>query len=181
MAQARKAAAAAPQPKTDQWTVLDRNAINQPRIHKVKGQAIAFKPGQRVSLDSHVAAAFLSSASFEVLNENGDKVSSLPKQSVSQAGVSGGINLEPGQVIASLDELTKEALIARAARIPGGERLNARSSRNDVLAFLQDSDHSTYRAAQSDEPVDDVDVEEIDDEGVKKMLGDGADGDVDFS
>ena len=168
-----KAKAASATENQGMWSVLDKVAKGGPRTHTVNGEAITLKPGEQKYLPPGVAAKFLSSDSFTVRNEEGDVVSSLSKSGVNQAGQVKKFDLGPDEVVASLEELTKDALLGRAARFPGGERLS-KAKREDLITFIQNARENGVgeMPASSDMSVAEgsVEVDEMDPNAVDRMF-----------
>lgn len=118
--------------------VRDLNAIDAPRTHDLTDQdgrvtAYTFHPRQHTAVPLTVATRWLvGNNGFEVLGPDG-QVLKLVQQPQDAAG-GRGLVLRPDQVIASLDELTQDALIARAAA-KGGKFTKA-SGKKAVVEFL---------------------------------------------
>lgn len=166
------------------WGVLDTLATKGPRIHMpVAGQTYELKSNAFTEMPASHAAKFLSDPSFLVVDETGTRQNSLPRSQSAQAGQAPGLRLGPGETIASLDELTAQALLARAVRLPGGEKFTAKTKRDTLQRFLLDAQTSgTARAsggsAAPEEPAGDLIADDEDEEAAgaemaAKMLGDG--------
>ena len=93
-----------------------------------------FQYGKRREMPFGHAMKFLVDDAFEVTDEGGKRYMPIPKP---EKGGAGGLVLKPGEVVARLDELLKDALHARCAMAPGGESVPARASREDMIGFLE--------------------------------------------
>lgn len=170
---ASKAKAATTADNQGMWSVKDKVAKTVARVHTVNGEAITLKPNEQKYLPPGVAAKFLSSDSFEVRNEEGDIVASLSKSGVNQAGQIKKIDLGADEVVASLDELTKDALLGRAARFPGGERLS-KAKREDLIDFIKSARENGVgempASGDSSAAEGSVEVDEMDPNAVDRMF-----------
>lgn len=146
------------------WTVHDLNARRRDkitgkeigRVHEdrtgVVHELFASKGKQMTSAQ---ARTFLMPG-FKVLNEKGEEVQNIPDEALKKAGEVPKI--EVGQSVAWYEELTTQALLARCARRPGGERFNQKTARQVLIDFLHDRATADVakpsRKAASNEPAD---------------------------
>lgn len=152
--------------KPGNWGVKDKNARMGARVHEpVLGVTYALTAAEFTSMPAAHAAKFLLDPSFLVVDEEGAERHTLPQEKPAQQGGATPA-LAPGQVIASLDELETKALFARAVRLPGGEKFNAKTKKTVLVDFLLSAGSAASLRAEPDEaPAGDDDVEvEIDDE-----------------
>lgn len=117
------------------------------------------------------ALVFLRDPNFRVLDEHGLEIKPLPV--IDRNPASGGILLRPGQVIATLDELTDSALSARCAAYPGSDGMLQQGNRDVIIKFILDTERQrAMRAAQTSRPggseFDDGD--DMPEEQVSRML-----------
>ena len=118
--------------------VKDLNALTDARRHDLiepdgSVKAYEFMPGRYTAVPLTVATRYLvGNSGFEVKGPDG-QILKLVQQPQDAAG-GRGLVLRPDQVIASLDELTQDALIARAA-VLGGKFTKA-SGKKAVVEFL---------------------------------------------
>jgi hypothetical protein len=156
------------------WAVLDTRAVNKLREHlPVAGFAYKLSASQKTFMPQEHAVVFLRSKSFVVFNEMGERVASMPEASAERAGVTRPV-LAPGEVIANLDELTDNALLARCKMRPGGERLKAKTARKKLIEFLLDSESTSKKTEAED---GDSEIEDMDDDDARKMLENSETGD----
>jgi predicted peroxiredoxin len=132
-------------PETKQWTVLDLNAKAAPRIHEIpiktddSGEVVITKSytlnaDTATAMDEEHAMFFLKDPAFIVCNEKGDRVEPVTKRE----GGTGGFELGADEVIASYEELSKEALFKRCKVIAGSEYIKeTRTAKGDMIAFLK--------------------------------------------
>ena len=158
MAQPKKKAA-----DPDTWTVVDTNAAKlplkpdgteqgRPHIARSGVQYMLFSQ-TATEMPSSDALTFLCAESFIVRNEDGERVQPMPpKAAANPAQV---IDLEPGQAICFIEELTDTALLSRAKQRPGGERFNAKTGRKTLLEFLHGISGHKHRALNTEASVAD--------------------------
>lgn len=116
--------------------VLDDDGNPKPRVHEaVKGKMYSLRFDQDTFMPEEHARKFLKDASFEVTDAEGDIVAPLSSQSLSRRMPDA---LAPGVVIASLEELTLEALLTRAAQRPRTPKFTAETKRDLIISFLYD-------------------------------------------
>ncbi|WOF74139.1 hypothetical protein QMT40_001786 [Parvibaculaceae bacterium PLY_AMNH_Bact1] len=100
---------------------------------------ITFKYDTPRELPFALAIKFLKTPSFVCTDEEGTPIpfDGIPKQPGElQAGEE--LQLQPNEVVAKLDELTVDALVLRANVLPDGEKLNKRSGKDNLIAFIVD-------------------------------------------
>ena len=125
------------------WGVRDSNAREldadgnlKPRIHEAgKGRVYALYFDRDTFMPEEHARKFLKDVSWEVTDAEGDIVAPLARQSLSRRMPDA---LAPGVVIASLEELTQEALLTRAAQRPRTPKFTAETKRDLIISFLYD-------------------------------------------
>jgi hypothetical protein len=139
--QARKAG-------SEKFLVTDLNASSRsgPRVHEMPEkqrfpngktetviERFTFNPGEATEMPRDMALRFAKAdPSFEVRTPDGNKIK--PVDALTESGDK--IALEPGQVIAAIEDLTDEALIERAKKLPGAEDMPANPKRDDLIAFV---------------------------------------------
>lgn len=101
--------------------------------------------------DEHGRRFAAADPAFIVIDEKGGRV--MPKKAESGEGQ---FVLQPGEVVAHLEELTNAALAERARRINGGEKFNQSTKKADLVAFLIENNEVA--------PISDPGVEEDDGE-----------------
>lgn len=146
------------------WSVLDKNATMGARRHQaVSGVHYDLHASKKTYMPAKDAATFLRDSSFEVYNEDGVRMAhTAPKPDGHQ-----GITLQPGQVIANLEELTATALLVRAHQTPGGEGFQANAKKADLVEFLTTVDTAQAPAAKrrqaagDAEGIEDVAADEV--------------------
>lgn len=90
--------------------------------------------GACLNLPIDIALKFLKDEAFEVVDpDTGSKYDPTPKQP-DAAGAS--FELGPDEVVAKLDELTREALFIRAKQLPGSDDLKPNSPKEKLVAFM---------------------------------------------
>jgi hypothetical protein len=146
--------------------VIDSAAKTGPRTHLMPNE-----PGTRDSIYTfpdwqtaievpiHHAMMFAQAADFEVYDADGKP---LVMRNLDGVGGTGKLVLRPDETIARLDELSREALIDRAKRLPGGDKI-ARMKREDMLAALLSANKPDLRIEEED--ADDLVEPDKDDEG----------------
>ena len=127
------------------WGVIDLNAIKGPRSHEIpiktgmSGEVLMTRTYKLESDKPHAMEAehamfFLKDASFVVLNQAGEIVTPVP---VKDGGL-GGFQLGENEVIATYDEVSKEALYKRCKIIPGSEHIKeTRTPKEEMITFLK--------------------------------------------
>jgi hypothetical protein len=163
------------------WQVFDLNQQgpeNPPRHHEVGGKSWPLYRDRPTLLPPHLAAIFQRDPAFRVLDENGQEQVTLPDAENIDAAKRRP-HLNPGETIAKFEELTSNALLARAALRPGGSGFTAKSKRADMIGFLTDApmvselrEHEKARGSGSEAGVV-PGSEELSDADTKKMLEGG--------
>jgi hypothetical protein len=160
------------QSQAGDWQVRDLNAKNGIRYHEpVVGQVVGLSAKEWTSVPENIARKFLVDPAFEVLNEDGQPVASMPDQA-KERGQAGNVRLKNDEVIARLDELNRDALMARAARIPGGEKFNRNTKRETLIDWLKNQD----KPARAGDDLADEDVEGMAPEEAAAAMGNSANG-----
>ena len=153
--------------KAGQWSVRDRNARGRPRTHEpVQGTTYELYAEKFTPMPQAHAVVFLGDESFDVRNSDNEDVASLPKPP--DAHDLGEFRLNPGQVVANLQELSRDSLLVRAQRLPGGEQFKANAKIEDLIAFLLQEPEAQMAALREDDG-----TEDMSDEDAAKMLGGG--------
>ncbi len=121
--------------KSSMWGVKDLNARVAPRVHEAApGVTYSLKADEFMPMPAAHAAAFLKDPAFMVVNADGEPVSTVASAAFDEAGKT-RVELEPGQVIANIEELTVASLLARA-RAAGGDSFSEHTKRATLVAFL---------------------------------------------
>lgn len=112
--------------------VRDRSAVRGPRTHRVNGTDYTFKPGDVLEIPHADAMRML------VNGEGGFQVSTLDGVEIElpKAGARPAVHLRADQTVAQYSELTRDALLARAKRYPGGEKFHKRTAQETIEVFL---------------------------------------------
>ena len=133
--------------------VIDRAAMMGPRTHHMPNE-----PGTRdsqyvfpdwqtaIEVPIHHAMMFAQAPDFEVYDQDGKP---LTMRNLEGVGGTGKLVLRPDETIARLDELSREALIDRAKRLPGGDKIS-RMKREDMLAALLAANKPDLRVEEED-------------------------------
>lgn len=117
--------------------VKDLNATTDARRHDLldaDGKIVSFDfmPNRYTAVPLTMATRFLvGNSGFEVLGPDGQVLRLMAQP---QTGAGPGIVLRPDQVIASLDELTLDALVTRA--VAKGGKFTKASGKKAVVEFL---------------------------------------------
>lgn len=141
---------------TDTNCFADPESPNHVRSHQIPFDGIiktfTFHYGKSLEMPFAHAMKFLVDEAFQVSDETGKLYKPVPKAETDGAQ---GLVLRQGQVIARLDELLKDALLARCAIAPGGEAIKSRASREEMIEFLEGIDAETLAAnTEADEGVE---------------------------
>lgn len=154
------------------WGVKDKNHRpgNPPRVHEpVLGHSYPLTHDAFTMMPAAHAVHFLGDPAFEVINEDAVKVAPIPKGKTSKGEE---YRPAPGQVVAALEELTTDALLARAQLTPGGERLTKRNGREPIIKFIIDAQMAVAEGRTpgraSAPPTGDAD--EMDDDALAKLM-----------
>lgn len=151
------------------YKVIDTSATNEAptRVHDIfyngKTERITFKAGEPTELPQGLAMKF-NQDGFIVIDENGETY----KPPVAKSEVVTK-HLNDGEVVARLDELTIEALMARAALLPGGEKV--KKSKKELVEFLTTSKPSKPTPGEAPRgTAGKEELSEISDDTMKKMF-----------
>ena len=151
--------------------VVDPSSIDPnapPRRHQilVDGGLVTyeFSPGVPTRMPEAHAMKFLASG-FPVVDEKDRSVKGFRKSEPDGSVPA----LAPDEVIASLDELTQEALLVRAQAAPGGEAFKRGAKKSDLIDFLV---ASGGLASSDEQPASDPDIEEMGADELHAMFGD---------
>lgn len=151
------------------WKVRDKNAKNGVRYHEpVEGTVVGLDAKNWTDVPENIARKFLVDPAFEVLNEDGQPVASMPDQA-KERETAGNVRLRSDEVIARLDELNRDALMARAARIPGGEKFNRNTKRETLVDWLKNQE----KPARAGDSLADDDVEGMNPTEAAAAMGGG--------
>lgn len=152
------------QERPARWGVADLNATAfKPGTNEIMPRVHDVAPGVRVDLfsdretfmDEKYARLFLKDGSFVVRDPNGNVVKPLTEVQLSR--VAPQEKLAPNLVIADLDELTAEALEARAKVHPRSHELPPDADRALLIDFLQGQFHAGLpRRRGNDDAVGDL-------------------------
>lgn len=155
--------------KEPMYKVIDTSATAEApvRVHDVmysgKIEKVTFKANEATELPQSLAMKF-NQDGFIVMDENGETY----KPPVAKSEVVTK-HLGEGEIVARLDELTVEALMARAALLPGGEKV--KKSKKELIEFLTSAKPKS--ATASDAPRGNAgkeELSEISDDTMKKMF-----------
>lgn len=91
-----------------------------------------FVAGQRTAVPFGMAFGLVANPGFAVYDDkSGRRIKADPARSAMAK-----LDLKPDETVANLEELTREALLARARRLPGGETLAPGTAKHDVVLFV---------------------------------------------
>jgi hypothetical protein len=149
----------------DHWTVRDLNAVDKPRVHDL-GPAgkHTLNAHEGVRMPQEHAVHFLRDPSFHVVDENGDHITSLERSTA--VGTQATKPLRADQVVATLQELKAQALLARCTEYPDGRAFKSTTKVDVMIAFLLDKAKMVGRPAAGEGPTGDVDVEDVPDDQI---------------
>ena len=131
------------------FKVTDLLATNGPRVHDLatnpaRGGAREFKgfafPDHRTAVEvpEEFALGLVGNDGFLVVDHTGRELKAVA-QAVEQAGAAPAeITMRDDQVVARLDELTKEALMTRAVAIDG-DNAEAHKTKDQLIDFIRTS------------------------------------------
>jgi len=161
------------------FSVLDLTATqdNPVREHVILVNGLqkkcVFKFGEKLELEQPEALKFSGNDGFIVYDEQGNVFTQVKE--VSQ-GAEIGQKLAPDQVLANLTELSREALLNRAAVLPGGEVFMAKGAKprlETVIEFITQHNKKTRQAETSVDDEDSlIDSDGMSKEEMDKLLGD---------
>ncbi|WP_341702622.1 hypothetical protein [Ferrovibrio sp.] len=146
--------------------VTDTTAVpsNPRRVHTVviNGMPIdyTFEAGKPVEMPAAHAMKFVRVPEFIVTTKEGRRLEPIANPITRHVSIQ---TLDPGQVVAGLNELTNTALLHRAQVLNGGEKYGANSSRDEVIAFIMAA------IGGQGGPAADVETDDMDDESVGRM------------
>ena len=144
-----------PAPKTKTYTVIDTtaNGAYPSRSHEIiVGDLIVgydFTVNEPTAMSYAHAMKFLKTEEFHVFDPDGKRIKRAPDVTISKVGGDGAV-LSEDQCVAEFDELMADALLSRAAQLPGGESLSVRSGKAKVIAFLKAQTAAARRQADID-------------------------------
>lgn len=127
--------------KNKNLRVLDKTAIHGKRIHELpngKGgyDRHTFEPDTYLTLPPHAASPLIGNDAFVVETSDGIVLRPIV-ETVGRGEGEAKITLSPDQVIASLDELTKDALYLRARNAGVGEGLHPiKTPREELISVV---------------------------------------------
>jgi hypothetical protein len=134
--------------------VIDSAAKMGPRTHSMPNEpgtreSVYTFPDWQTAIDVpiHHAMQFAQAPDFEVYDQDGKP---LTMRNLDGVGGTGKLVLRPDETIARLDELSREALVDRAKRLPGGDKI-ARMKREDMIDALLAAQKPDMRVEAEDE------------------------------
>lgn len=155
--------------KPGEWSVFDMNAKTPdkdhpgrvaPRMHESRlGLLWALRYNEACYMPEAEARVFLKDKSFKVMNDDDEEV---PPLSTDQQQRNLPTVLAPHLCIASLPELTTDALLTRVAQLRGGTRFNSGSTREQIIRFIMDANGAKI-PTRNTENVGDGEVDDIGD------------------
>lgn len=114
--------------------VYDMNAteLGKKRYHTIDGRTygLSANPEEPCPVPLQHALKFLQDESFKVFDSDGNLMEMLRSTGVN------GVALQPHQCIATYAELTKEALLSRAMRMPNGATMNNNTPKERLIEFV---------------------------------------------
>lgn len=134
------------------YTARDKNAYRGARSHDIQmndGSVKSFQfPNESsyIPVPAEVAMRLSRIPSFEVKDSRGLTV--IPQQVEEETGMGEVVSLAADQVIANLNELTKEALTLRANSPELGGKFKANTSKETLIQFI--TDHNLANPATDD-------------------------------
>lgn len=166
-----------------EWGVRDRNARTLaddntgtvvPRIHEVRpGLTVPLTFDAPCYMREADARVFLKDASFIVTDADDNVVAPLSEAAMRRSAPT---ELPPNMCVADVNELTSEALLTRAAQLPGGTTFNPNTPREVLIRFIVDDNSGAHNKMrpQADQRDDDGEVEdEMDPDAAQKLLEGG--------
>lgn len=149
------------------YFVIDTRATQGARTHEMvnaQGRIVQYKFPDFVTAipvpHSH-AMLFSAISGFEVYDKDQNQITT---KTVASSTGTAALTLRADEVIANLDELTVEALRARALKIPGNtpKTVPARTRREELVAMLVKAGKPKFEEADDDED-DLIDAEDDED------------------
>lgn len=158
-----------------EWSVIDLNARTQdgdgntkPRMHESRiGRIWPLRFDRPCYMPEADARMFLKDTAFQVYDADDELVPSLSAQQLSRKLPD---KLDPEYCVASLHELTTEALLTRAAQREGGHRFSSATGRDTLINFLVDGQAAMDRATIDRDRLTDGEVDDLDEAAVRKAL-----------
>lgn len=134
-----RAVSAAPKAEPDTLFVTDTTCTPEypKRTHVIMVNGMretkTFEYGKTLEMPAAHAMKFLPTREFIVTDHTGKRYEPVANPVDRHVNITA---LSPGQVVASLDELTTKALLVRARTLNGGEKFGANSNRDEMAAFI---------------------------------------------
>ena len=152
------------------WKVRDKNATTGARTHDILGTQYALSADDWTLMPEDHAVFFLKDTAFQVVDARGDIVPPMPEGAV-EGGGREKAQLRPGEVIANFEELTKEALLARAKNRPGRAAITSSMTKPELLKFLHsEAANDAQQAARIAESGPIVGQDELSADELDKLL-----------
>lgn len=136
------------------WKVFDKNAhmrVDGKVVGRIHTAAAGFDytlfASEGTPMPEEHARVFLRDPAFVVQNEDGDVVASLEAEQMSRKPPE---ELRPGYVVATVDELSDDALLTRASVLPNGANMTSDTPREMLIDFIVAS-HTPRRPNASDD------------------------------
>lgn len=99
-------------------------------------KVFSFEHAVPTKLPFAIAMKFLKTEGFVLTDENGKPIEFERVPDQPNAANSAQFKLAGNQVVARYDELSQEALLIRAAQLPGGEVFKKNAKRAEIIDFL---------------------------------------------
>lgn len=144
-------------PKPPTLYVIDSTAVSGPRTHSQTIQGIdrnfTFEPGKPLPLPIAVAKKFLRHEAFKLSDAEGNvrQFKRRPKQP-EELGAGERINLTAEETVARFDELSTDALQARALELPNSDAFADKPDRFKMIEFLIAAKAAQVKANLDKEP-----------------------------
>lgn len=161
-------------PAEKRMKVFDLTATEAggPRTHEIvvdkRRVSYKFSVNAPIEMPESHARKFLPIESFAVCDM--DEARIFPTVPLNK-GVVDKIALADNECVARLEELTIDALVARANVLPGGERISKNYGKDEVITFLLAARKNVVASMRPPKPTDDDEI--IDDEELSTLVGDG--------
>lgn len=152
------------------WGVIDTLAHTGPRRHDVivkmldNGDAVtrgyslgADKPTEMP--EAH-AMQFLRDPAFHVFDADGKKVDPVP---TTKTGAEANVNLSENELVATYDELSREAIWKRAKILAGSEDFHQKTPTVDLIDFLKKHAKPKVGVARGSEGIKTEDINVVGD------------------
>jgi hypothetical protein len=160
-----------------EWAVFDLNARSVdpndhsrvlPRHHDSRlGVSWPLRCNEPCHMPEVEARVFLKDPAFKVVNDEGEEV---PPLTVSQQSRNLPAVLAPNLVVASLAELTTDALLTRSAQMRGGQYFNSTTHREKLIKFLIERQTAKDAVLKPGESLADHEMDDLDDADAARML-----------